>query len=198
MFLSGLKTFEQPKPHLEQYSTDGEVAAGFLWDAHMRGDIEGKTVVDFGSGTGILGIGALALGASHVTFIELDSHVFPALMENLAALEKEMDTRISHYEIIEGNVLEHSFEADVVLQNPPFGARDAHADIAFLAKALSCAPVVYTMHKASTIGYLRQWLAERKARIASESTVSFPLKNTLAEHTRKIHRIDVILLRILS
>lgn len=198
VFLSGLRTFEQPNPRLEQYSTDGEIAAGMLWDAHMRGDIMGKTIVDFGSGTGILGIGALALGASHVTFVELDSHVFPALMENLARLEEQMDSRMSNYEIIEGNVLEHSYHADVVLQNPPFGARDAHADIAFLGKALSSAPVVYTMHKTSTMSYLRTWLAQRKSRIASETDVSFPLKNTLSEHTRKTHRIEVTVLRILS
>ena len=69
--LSGLKGFESPKVRVEQYSTDAEIAAEVLWYAYMKGDI-GKVSVDLGCGTGILGIGLLALGSEKVHFIDSD------------------------------------------------------------------------------------------------------------------------------
>ena len=68
ILLSKLKTFDTPKTHLEQYSTDSEIAADILWFAYQNKDIEGKKIADFGCGTGILGIGALNLGANKILF----------------------------------------------------------------------------------------------------------------------------------
>ena len=71
--LSRLKTFQKPKMYLEQYPTDSEIAADMLWSADMQGDIEGKVIADLGAGTGILGIGALILGAKGITCSLIDS-----------------------------------------------------------------------------------------------------------------------------
>ena len=60
--LSNLETFRDPSAELEQYSFDVQSASTVLWNAYQLGDIEGKSVGDFGCGTGILGIGALLLG----------------------------------------------------------------------------------------------------------------------------------------
>src|SRR3989338_8397937 len=70
--LSKLKVFESPKVRQEQYPTDSEIAASVLWNAYILGDLEGKVIADLGCGTGILGIGALLLGAKKVFFIEVD------------------------------------------------------------------------------------------------------------------------------
>jgi len=45
--------------------------------------LDGKTVVDFGCGSGILGIAALLLGAEHVTAIDIDPQALLATGDNL-------------------------------------------------------------------------------------------------------------------
>ena len=88
MLLSGLEGFIGPKVRVEQYATDPEIAAEVLWQAYMKGDI-GKVSVDLGCGTGILGIGLLALGSEKVYFIDLDQKVIDIAKENLSKLESE-------------------------------------------------------------------------------------------------------------
>ena len=74
VLLSRLEGFIGPKVRVEQYATDPEIAAEVLWQAFMKGDI-GKVSVDLGCGTGILGIGLLALGSKKVYFIDSDQKV---------------------------------------------------------------------------------------------------------------------------
>ena len=70
IILSKFETFKEPKAELEQYPFDGQSASEMLWNACQLGDIEGKKIGDLGCGTGILGIGALLLGAKFVYFID--------------------------------------------------------------------------------------------------------------------------------
>ena len=77
--LSKLKVFDSAKVKLEQYPTDSEVAADVLWNAFMQGDIGNKIIADLGAGTGVLGIGALILGAKKVYFVEKDKDVIKLL-----------------------------------------------------------------------------------------------------------------------
>ncbi len=46
---------------------------------------------------------------------------------------------------------------DVVIQNPPFGTKEQHADCEFLKKAFELAPVIYSFHKNSTKNYIIQF-----------------------------------------
>ena len=46
--------FEKPKAEFEQYMTPAPLAARFLFDAFLHGDIEGMKVLDLGCGTGML------------------------------------------------------------------------------------------------------------------------------------------------
>ena len=77
--LSKLKVFNQANVSLEQYPTDSEIAATILWQAKMNNDIEDKIIADLGAGTGILGIGALLLGADYVYFVEKDEKAIEIL-----------------------------------------------------------------------------------------------------------------------
>ncbi|BBB27329.1 50S ribosomal protein L11 methyltransferase [Amphritea japonica] len=45
--------------------------------------LEGKQVVDYGCGSGILGIAALLLGAQHVTAVDIDPQALDASLDNL-------------------------------------------------------------------------------------------------------------------
>ena len=109
--LSKLKSFESPKIRAEQYMTDSETAAEMLWFAYMRGDISGKTIADFGCGTGILGIGAILLGAEKVFFIDNDEDAIKICKENLGNEKKG--------EILSSDVASFDKKSDVVIENPP-------------------------------------------------------------------------------
>ena len=66
MALQRCKGFEKPRAAWEQYQTPTPLAARLLYDAFLHGDIEQKTVMDLGCGTGILAIGAALLGAKKI------------------------------------------------------------------------------------------------------------------------------------
>src|SRR3989338_7100849 len=147
--LSKLAVFEKPKLKLEQYPTDSEVASIVLWDALMKGDIVGKKVADLGAGTGILGIGALLLGAEHVYFVEKDSDAVAILRQNL------LPVRLKNYTILQMDVSEFQDPVDTVFQNPPFGTKQAHADKPFMEKAFFLGKIVYSFHKTTTDAFVR-------------------------------------------
>ncbi|MFB6216919.1 MAG: METTL5 family protein, partial [Candidatus Aenigmatarchaeota archaeon] len=79
--LSRVEGFSQPRVELEQYVTPPELAADLIHTAYMQGDVEGKEVVDLGTGTGILAIGA-ALAGAQVTAVEKDSDAIEIAREN--------------------------------------------------------------------------------------------------------------------
>jgi len=188
--LSRLDVFDRPDLLSEQYPTDSEVAAEALWQAYMLGDIKGKSIIDLGAGTGILGIGALLLGARSCKFVEIEPEAVKTLRANLRGLG--LKSRIIQSEI---NLFEGS--ADVVIQNPPFGTKTIHADRDFLIKAMASAPVVYSFHKAATQTFIEK-IAEKNGFCETHCwQYAFPLKRTHNHHTRRIHKIDVRLHRLI-
>ena len=58
--------FTAPNAALEQYMTPPALASRMLFDAYMKGDIEGMKILDLGCGTGMLSIGAVLLGGEQV------------------------------------------------------------------------------------------------------------------------------------
>ncbi|MFA6887909.1 MAG: METTL5 family protein [Candidatus Woesearchaeota archaeon] len=191
--LSKLKRFENPKIQLEQYTTDSEIAGTVLWDAMMKGDIADKTIADLGAGTGILGIGALLIGAKHVYFVEKDNDAIKILKENLALIE---DTRT--YTIIHKEINEFDTQVDTVLQNPPFGTQQVHADKPFLEKAFSIAKAVYSFHKTTTDSFVRAIASDFKFKIAETYAFLFPLRNTYSHHTKKVEKIEVVCYKLVK
>ncbi len=197
VFLSKLTTFPKPNQQLEQYSTDSEAAAKLLWQAYLSNNITDKYVIDLGAGTGILGIGALLLGAAHVEFIEIDATVYTTLKENLAILEANWELEIAgKWTFTNNNVStcgKTLREDAVVVMNPPFGTQMKHADKTFLTAATKMAPIIYTMHKTSTRNFVQAFTADHKLIITWQEDVLFPLKNTLGHHKKRLERIQVTL-----
>lgn len=189
--LSKLKVFLKPKEKLEQYSTDSEVAAVVLWDAALRGDIEGKNVIDLGAGTGILGLGALLLGAKKVTFVDIDNDALNIAKENYETIKKDFDIENAEVNFLNLDVENLEKKAEVVVQNPPFGIKDEHADKKFLEKAFTIAPVIYSIHMLESKKFIESISADFRYEITAFEELSFPLKQTLKHHTKKIHRIMV-------
>jgi putative methylase len=172
-----------PDPAKEQYMTPAPLAARLLFDAYLAGDIEGCSVCDLGSGTGILGIGAALLGAERVVGIDEDMRLTMLAEENMKRLSVDCT-------FITGDVSLIIKPFDTVIMNPPFGAQTVHADRPFIDAALRCAPVVYGIFNAGTIPFLTSYIKGR-AVISGAVSASFPIKRMFSFHRRDIRDIPV-------
>jgi putative methylase len=190
--LSKLRVFEKPKLSMEQYPTDSEIAADILWDAFMKGDLANKTIADLGAGTGILGIGALLLGAHHVYFVEKDLDAVMLLNQNLRIL------RNKNYTVLSMDVSAFIEKVDTVFQNPPFGTKQAHADKPFMETAFRIATVVYSFHKTATDAFVRAIAGDFSFTVAETYHFVFPLRQTYSYHKKKLERIEVTCYRLVK
>ena len=187
--LSRLKGFESPKVRDEQYSTPSHIAAEILWDCYMQGKIQGKVIIDLGAGTGILGLGALLLGAKQVLFVESEASAWKICMENYNMLKSEFELGKADFEL--NSAQNVNFEADLVIQNPPFGTKNAHADKIFLEKAIELSSTIISFHKASTEVFVKAFADDKNLKIARVWSFDFPLKKTMKHHEKKVQNIAV-------
>src|SRR3989344_2016968 len=142
---SGLEGFYEPKVREEQYLMDSEIGASVLWNAYQLGDIDGKVIADLGCGTGVLGIGALLLGAKRVFFVDSDEKAIEIAKNNILKVKSE-GYILGGVKFICQDIAKLETNVKVVLQNPPFGTKVRHNDVIFLKKAMEIAPVVYSFH----------------------------------------------------
>ncbi|HHI04113.1 MAG TPA: DNA methylase [Candidatus Woesearchaeota archaeon] len=192
ILLSKLRIFEAPKLKAEQYTTDSEIAADVLWQAYYLGDIENKTIADLGSGTGILGLGALLLGAKKVLFIESDKNSIQTAKLNLGFLEEKTGIKLTKKAIfLNQNINDFNDEVDTVIQNPPFGTKQKHADKIFLKKAFSLAKIIYSFHKLETETFVNKISEGYAFEITHLWKFDFPIKATYSFHRKRIQRIKV-------
>jgi putative methylase len=192
--LSKLKIFAKPKPELEQYPTESEIAAEIVWFARMKGDISGKVIVDLGCGTGLLGIAALSLGAKLVYFVDIDKEALKIAEQNLDFIDDKLQKKAK---FIQSDVTEfQAQDVDVVLQNPPFGVQVKHADFIFLEAAFKLAPVIYTFHKLETRKFIDDKAAKNSYKTTHFWTFDWPLKMTMEHHKKRIQYIKVACWRL--
>jgi len=207
IMLSKLQVFENPRAELEQYPLDSESASTILWTAFQQKDIENKIIADLGCGTGILGLGALLLGAKKVYFIDKSEAAIKRAKQNLHFLENETGEHLQDKATwLIGDISLFKNKVHTVLQNPPFGTKIEHADKIFLEKALEVGKSIYSIHKTSTLDYIRHIVDMRKSsgtacsgskpKIISELKLEMQLKKTMPWHKHEIHRIDVTCLGI--
>lgn len=190
IILSRLKGFDSPKVQQEQYIMDSEIGASILWSVYLLGDIKNKIIVDLGCGTGVLGIGALLLGAKKIFFIDNDAKALEIALNNILKVKSE-GYSVGEIEFIEKEIVYVELEADIVIQNPPFGTKIRHNDMVFLKKAIKIAPIVYSFHKSESRTFFERFSAKNNAKITHIWDFRFPLKATLSFHRRQIHRIGV-------
>ena len=188
--LSKLEQFKEPNANIEQYTTDAEIAADVLWNAYMLGDIKGRIIADLGCGTGTLGIGALLLGAKWVFFLDVDSKAIEIAERNLGNISKQFRIE-SKANFIVGDINEFSKSVEIVIQNPPFGVQQEHADKAFLEKGFEVADIIYSFHKIESKGFIEGISRDNNFRVTNLFQFNFPLKMTMEHHTKRIERIRV-------
>lgn len=190
ILLSKLKVFNNPDPNLEQYPTDSEIANQVLNNVNLIDHIKGKTIADFGAGTGILGIGCTFFNPSIVYLIEKDVNAITDMIENLRFLEK-----VDHLELLPMDVIDFNKKVNIVIQNPPFGTKQKRIDIQFLDKAFSIANVVYSFHKTITKDYIQEFANRQGFDTTHTWDYQFPLKQTMKQHKKTIQRIQVTVFR---
>jgi putative methylase len=193
MALQRLSGFPRPKAALEQYQTPASLAARLLYHALMKGDLEGKRVVDLGCGTGMLAIGAALLGAESVTGVDIDERALVVAQENARLIDAEVTFLLA--DLREEGSGERIGACDTVLMNPPFGAQKAHADRPFIDCALLVADVTYSIFNAGSTPFVEAYTAQR-AEVTEKIGGAFPIKRTFAFHTKDVQEIEVEILRL--
>jgi len=180
--LSKLNKIKQPNLFLEQYTTDSEIASEILWHAYLNNDIENKTIADFGSGNGIFAYGSLMLGAKKIYAIDIDKFSLETAKSNI----KDKNVIFLHQDIKDFNK-----KIDTIIQNPPFGTKDIHADSLFLKKAMQLADNIYSLHKTSTEKFIEKLAEKNSFKIVSRLFFNFPIKHSFKFHKKPVKFVEV-------
>jgi putative methylase len=168
-----------PRADLEQVVTPAEAVAELLFTALAAGDIEDRSVLDIGSGTGRLATGAALLGARPVVGVERD----PA---SVALANRAATAEGAVVEFVTAEVSEWTRPADVVVMNPPFGAQSLHADRPFWDAAYRLARhSVYGFALAQSRTFIARRAVAAGAHVFATRPVAWELPRTFPHHTRR-------------
>jgi len=192
--LSKLKSFTIQKVQLEQYPLPSNIAADWIWQMALRGEIAHKIILDAGCGPGILGFGLLLMGAKKIFFLDKDLDAIKICQENYHHLHEEYE--IGSVEFLTQDIRLFDEPVDLIVQNPPFGTKQEHADKIFLEKAFSLTNTIYTMHKYSTKEFIEAISQDNNFQITHFYRYEFPLKATFKFHEKPAVKIDVGLWRL--
>jgi putative methylase len=186
--LQELHQHPDAKVSLEQYTTPADLAAEVLFHAcYSFGDIENKSVVDLGTGTGRLAIGAVILGAGYAVGVDID---------NDAVKIASHECNGSNIDWVIGDVSVLRGEFDTVLMNPPFGTKRPHADVRFLEIALSLGNVIYSIHKTATQEFIRSWLKHHSANYQIIMNTKMEIGHQFDFHRKTKYAVEVQVYRI--
>jgi putative methylase len=175
---------------LEQYTIPADLAADILFHAcYTYGDILGKSVIDLGSGTGRLALGAKMLGAQSVLGIDIDLECVQNAHANSKRLGLQVDWLLTDIANVHGRF-------DTVLMNPPFGTKRLHSDVKFLRAALSIGKVIYSIHKSNTLPFLSRWLKDQEANFEKLIETRMSIEHQFPFHARKRYLVAVQVIRI--
>ena len=188
--------FEDPQAALEQYPTPPALAAHVIHLADLHDDIEGRTVVDLGTGTGMLTLGAALRGPARVIAVELDGSPLATAVEN----RRRVGTRTPiHWLQADATQLPLSIPEPVtVVMNPPFGAQDGRegADRGFLSTVASVASVSYSVHNAGSEAFIEAFADDNGGEVTHAFSAAFTVDNQFAHHDDTQREIGTEVYRI--
>lgn len=187
--LGTLRILESPQLKLEQYPVSPEVASELLYMAGFEhNDLRGR-VIDLGTGTGRLAIGAALMGAETVLGVDIDKRAIALADENARKVGADVKWVISNLNGVRGWF-------DAVVMNPPYGTRTPHNDTMFLLRALELAPVAYSIHKSSTREFLMRFARKKGWEVDGVRSMSMRIPHLFEFHRKKWEIIKVDLYRI--
>lgn len=193
VMLETLDAFESPQVHLEQYLTPPSVAASLVHEAAIKGDLEG-TVVDLGTGTGILAIAAASYDPSHVIGLDIDRDALRVANRNIERQRASVDLVLTSV----SSVPLQPPAATTVVMNPPFGAQIGRrgADRPFLEAASSLAQVSYSIHNAESRTFVEGFVAERGGELTDVYAIELDIPAQFSFHDESVASIAAEAYRI--
>ncbi|WP_280536470.1 METTL5 family protein [Halopenitus sp. POP-27] len=188
--------FEQPTASLEQYPTPPGLAAHVVHFADLQGDVEGRTILDLGTGTGMLALAAALRGPARVVGLEVDPGPLGTARENERRVGTNAPVHWLRADATRPPI--RTAEPTTVLMNPPFGAQDGnrHADRGFLAAAGTLADVSYSVHNDGSEAFVRSFAADNGGTVTHAFAAEFDLENRFDHHTDDSTAIDTEVYRI--
>jgi len=157
--------------------------------AFVYEDIVGKSVVDFGTGTGRLAIGAARLGARQITAIDIDPVAIEVALENAEMAMVDIDWIVGDLEAVDGAF-------DTVIMNPPFGTKQRHLDKVFLAKAIRTGGIVYSLHKSTTREHIMRFLMRHGCKVHAIHEYTLEIPMMFEHHRKRKHPVKVDCYRV--
>jgi putative methylase len=194
LVLERLNGFSEPSWELEQYATPSEIAADWVWNAALKGDIRGRIILDAACGPGVLGVATLLMGARKVFFVDKCEGAVKICRENYEIIKKEYE--IGKAVFVVGNICIFDSKVDVVLENPPFGTKEKHVDKLFLEKAFDVSNIVWSMHKLSTRRFVEAICRDYSFEITNKYEYMFPIKAVFKFHEKPVKSVEVGLWRM--
>ena len=148
--LSKLRPHPCQSVELEQYATEGDLAAYWMLGVDQLDAVEGKHVLDVAAGNGILGLATMFLGAAKVTLIEADEQAIEVARQNIQRTQdKTGGSAKAIHAMVGRDSIELDEPIDVVVMNPPWGVQTTRADRPLLELAFSLnAESVHILHSA--------------------------------------------------
>ena len=201
--LSAVEGFSDPIVEREQYPTPADVAAGLIHLADISGDVADRTVVDLGTGTGMLAIGAALRSPERVLAIDIDPVAIRDGQRNERRVSPETPIEWIRADATRAPICPseraspHTASITVVM-NPPFGAQrgNVHADRAFLETAAEIGVVSYSIHNEGSQEFVEAFTADEGGEITHAYRVPIALERQFSFHDRDRREIETELYRI--
>ncbi|MDS0276803.1 METTL5 family protein [Halomicroarcula sp. S1AR25-4] len=188
--------FDNPLASLEQYRTPPDLAAHLVHTADLQGDIQDRTVVDLGCGTGMLALGAALRGPDTVVGLDID----PAPLSTARDNERKVGSTTS-VSWVRADATQAPLcppEDTTVVMNPPFGAQSGneHADREFLATAAEVAAVSYSVHNEGSQAFVESFAADNGGEVTHAFETAFDLPKQFDFHDEDYRTITAEVYRI--
>src|SRR2546428_8244484 len=116
ILLGKLKILDKPNLKLEQYPVSSEAASELLYMAGFEHNDLDSRVIDLGTGTGRLAIGAALMGAQETVGVDVDE-------QSLALAKENAETAGVEVEWVQSEIEKINRRFDTVMMNPPYGTR---------------------------------------------------------------------------
>jgi putative methylase len=194
MLLSSLSGHPSVSVELEQYATDGDLAARWLADIAAFGDLsEGCKVADLGAGNGVLGLGALAMGAGRAILVEADQAACDVAKSNAESMGFA-----DSVEVIQATLGSDPVDlgsADMVISNPPWGRQTPRADRPFLEAMIAAATPAHLLHSAEAT-HIQPLFEDAGWTAEKYGEADFALPAAYSHHSRQRGRTRVAFWRL--
>ena len=188
--------FDDPRADLEQYRTPPDLAAHLVHRADLQGDIQDRTVVDLGCGTGMLALGATLRGPETVVGVDIDPGALATARNNERKVGSTTSVSWVRADATQAPLCPP--EETTVVMNPPFGAQSGneHADRRFLGTAAEISSVSYSLHNEGSREFVDSFVADNGGEVTHAFAAEFDLPGQFEFHEADRRTITAELYRI--